>query len=136
MFIGTMWALMQRHTNSVVSRRMTVVACSLLLLGTTHMVIDIIRIEEGPVQQRDTLPGDPAAFFSDVTQWSFVYKNMLYMLQTLAGDGVVIYRCYVVWQSFGMIIIPLILIVGRNYWGRLCIPSPRQRSIRRIYLHR
>lgn len=52
-----------------------------------HMVIDIIRTEEGLVLDRDI---GPVAFFSDVSQWSFVYKNMLYMLQTLVGDGVVV----------------------------------------------
>ncbi|KIK82384.1 hypothetical protein PAXRUDRAFT_832241 [Paxillus rubicundulus Ve08.2h10] len=127
MFIGTMWALMQKRMNS--SKRMVVVTCSLLLLSTAHMVIDIIRIEEGLVQQRDTLPGGPAAFFSDVTQWSFVYKNMLYMLQTLVGDGVVIYRCYVVWQSLWIIIVPLILWLSVAVTGVGCIYFISQATI-------
>jgi hypothetical protein len=54
------------------------------------MIIDIIRTEEGLVQQRSTFLGGPIAFFSDVAQWSFVYKNLLYTLQTLVGDGVVV----------------------------------------------
>lgn len=35
----------------------------------------------------------PIGFFADVAQWSFVYKNMIYMLQTLVGDGVVVRHC-------------------------------------------
>jgi hypothetical protein len=54
------------------------------------MVIIIVRTEEGLVQQRDTFPGGPVAFFSDVAQWSFVCRYVLYMLQTLVGDGVVV----------------------------------------------
>ncbi|KAF8835805.1 hypothetical protein BDN67DRAFT_998576 [Paxillus ammoniavirescens] len=121
MFIGTMWALTKRCTSCGVSRRMVAVACSLLLFSTAHMVIDIIRIEEGLVQQRDTFPGGPIAFFSDVAQWSFVSKNVLYMLQTLVGDGVVIYRCYVVWQSFWVIAIPLMLWLSVAVTGVGCV---------------
>ena len=55
-----------------------------------HMVIDIIRVYEGLVLYRDTYPGGPICFFSDVSQWSFVYKNLIYTLQTLVGDGVVV----------------------------------------------
>ncbi|KAH7924281.1 hypothetical protein BV22DRAFT_518142 [Leucogyrophana mollusca] len=115
MFIGTLWALMQRRLSSGVNRRMTSVACLLLFFSTAHMVIDIIRTQEGLVRYRDTFKSPtlsgPVGFFSDVAQWSFVYKNMLYMLQTLVGDGVVIYRCYVVWQSWYIIVVPVLL------WG-------------------
>ncbi|KAG1728063.1 uncharacterized protein EDB91DRAFT_1022189, partial [Suillus paluster] len=109
MFIGTLWALVQRNMSGAVKRRMIVIAYSLLLFSTAHIIIDIIRTEEGLVQQRDTFPGGPVAFFADVAQWSFVYKNLLYTLQTLVGDGVVIYRCYVVWQSWYITIIPGLL---------------------------
>ncbi|KAG0705568.1 hypothetical protein DFH29DRAFT_905986 [Suillus ampliporus] len=109
MFIGTLWALVQRNMKNAVKRKMTIIAYSLLLFSTAHMVIDIIRTEEGLVQQRDTFPGGPVAFFADVAQWSFVCKNLLYTLQTLVGDAVVIYRCYVVWQSWYITIIPCIL---------------------------
>ncbi|KIJ65133.1 hypothetical protein HYDPIDRAFT_89176 [Hydnomerulius pinastri MD-312] len=109
MFIGTLWALMHRRMNSGVNVRMVSVACSLLIFSSAHMIIDIIRTEEGLVQQRNTFTDGPVGFFSDVAQWSFVYKNMLYMLQTLVGDGVVIYRCYVVWRSWWIIVIPALM---------------------------
>ena len=52
------------------------------------MVVDIIRTYQGLVEYRDTI--GPVAFFSEVSQWSFVYKNLIYTLQTLVGDGVVV----------------------------------------------
>ncbi|KAG8214977.1 hypothetical protein J3R82DRAFT_8379 [Butyriboletus roseoflavus] len=74
------------------------------------MIIDIIRTYEGLVEYRNTFqPDGPLGFFSDVSQWSFVYKNLVYTLQTLVGDGVVIYRCYVLWQSWLIIVLPIIL---------------------------
>ncbi|KAH7914810.1 hypothetical protein BJ138DRAFT_974767, partial [Hygrophoropsis aurantiaca] len=136
MFIGTMWALMRRRLNSIINRRMVIVALSLLCFSTAHIIIDIIRTQEGLVKYRDTfqVEGSPAfsgpvGFFSDVSQWSFVYKNMLYMLQTLVGDGVVIYRCYVVWQSWYVIVIPLLLWASVATTGIGCVYSISQATI-------
>ncbi|KAG1780861.1 hypothetical protein EV702DRAFT_1076196 [Suillus placidus] len=129
MFIGTIWVLFQRNISRAANRRMVTVACSLLLFSTAHLIIDTIRTEEGLVQQRSTFPGGPTAFFSDVAQWSFVYKNLLYTLQTLVGDGVVIYRCYVVWQSWYIIIIPCMLWCSVAATGAGCVYSISQATI-------
>lgn len=61
-------------------------------LSFKHMVVDIVRIDEGLVKYRDTFPGGPLAFFEDVAQNTFVIKNAIYTLQTLLGDGVVVRR--------------------------------------------
>jgi len=61
-----------------------------LSLSLKHMVVDIVRIDEGLVKYRDTFPGGPVAFFGDLTQNTFVIKNAIYTLQTLLGDGVVV----------------------------------------------
>lgn len=45
---------------------------------------------EGLILLRDTYPGGPIGYFSDVSQWTFVYKNYVYTVQTLIGDGVVV----------------------------------------------
>ena len=36
------------------------------------------------------LSGGPVAFFADVSQWTFVYKNYVYTAQMLLGDGVIV----------------------------------------------
>lgn len=55
-----------------------------------HLIIDIIRIMEGLILYRDTYPGGPISYFSNVSQWTFVTKNYLFTAQTLIGDGVVV----------------------------------------------
>ncbi|KAG2335436.1 hypothetical protein BDR05DRAFT_970821 [Suillus weaverae] len=109
MFIGTIWALTYKCHMRDVNRPITVVAVLLLVLSTAHMVVDIIRTEEGLVQYRNTFPGGPEAFFAEIARKTFVIKNAIYVLQTLLGDGVVIYRCYVVWQTVWVIILPSVL---------------------------
>ncbi|KAG1771536.1 hypothetical protein EDD22DRAFT_976864 [Suillus occidentalis] len=107
MFLGTMWASMYYRPDA--NRPIAFAAILLLLLSTAHLVVDIIRLEDGFVKYRHVFPGGPVAFFQDISQPTFVTKNIIYALQTMLGDGVVIYRCYVVWQSVWIIILPCML---------------------------
>ncbi|KAG1804079.1 hypothetical protein EV424DRAFT_310197 [Suillus variegatus] len=106
MFIGTIWALThERHMRSV-NRLITAVAVLLFVLSTAHMVVDIIRTEEGLVQRHNILQSGPEAFFTEISRETIMIHNAIYVLQTLLGDGVVIYRCYIVWRSIWIIILP------------------------------
>ncbi|KAG1722346.1 hypothetical protein EDB19DRAFT_464652 [Suillus lakei] len=109
MFMGTIWALTYKRSIHDINRPIAAVATLLFMLSTAHMVVDIIRIEDGLVTYRDTFPGGAAAFFADVSQETYVIKNVIYIFQTLLADGVVIFRCYVVWQSIWVIILPSML---------------------------
>ncbi|KAG1774151.1 hypothetical protein EV702DRAFT_1032453 [Suillus placidus] len=107
MFMGTMRALSYRKLSA--NRPIAFVAILMLILSTAHLAVDIFRLEDGFVKHRDILPGGPVAFFQDISQPTFVIKNLIYAVQTMLGDGVVIYRCYVVWQSVWVIILPSML---------------------------
>lgn len=109
MFIGTIWASTYKHD---VNRPIICVAILLFILSTAHIIVDIIRLEDGLVKYRNTFPGGPAAFFQDISQPTFFTKNIIYAFQTMLGDGVLIYRCYVVWRSIGIIILPSLLWCG------------------------
>jgi hypothetical protein len=61
-----------------------------VLKSPKHMIVDIIRVEDGLVKYRDTFPGGPAAFFADVAQVTYVTKDLIFILQTLLGDAVVV----------------------------------------------
>ncbi|KAG1842252.1 hypothetical protein DFJ58DRAFT_666040 [Suillus subalutaceus] len=109
MFIGTIWTFTYKKRMRDVNRPAAAVAVSLFLLSTAHLVVDIIRIEEGLVKYRNTFPGGPVAFFADDTQETYVIKSAVVVMQTLLGDGVVVYRCYVVWKSVRVIILPCMM---------------------------
>lgn len=126
MFVGTIWTLTYKRRIKEINRPIVVVAFMLLILSTAHMIVDIIRIEQGLVTYRDTFPGGPAAFFADVAQVTFVIKNIIYTLQTMLGDGMVIYRCYIVWQSVWVIIIPSLLWFGITVCGACAVYSVSQ----------
>jgi hypothetical protein len=54
------------------------------------MVLVIIEVEDGLMKYRNMFPGGPESFFTDLLQEIFIAKNVIYTLQTLLGDGVVV----------------------------------------------
>ncbi|KAG2037504.1 hypothetical protein BDR03DRAFT_956751 [Suillus americanus] len=117
MFIGTIWTFTYKRRTRDVNYSMVVVATLLFLISTVDMVLVIIQLEDGLVKYRDTFPGGPEVFFADTQQEAFIARHVMYTLQTLLGDGVVIYRCYVVWQSVWVIILPSMLWCGIAVFG-------------------
>ncbi|EIW82600.1 hypothetical protein CONPUDRAFT_163727 [Coniophora puteana RWD-64-598 SS2] len=112
LFAVTLWVLLWRD-NTVRGLVVKVsVAIALFLLSTAHMTLSVVRVIEGLVIYRDTYPGGPAAFFADVSQWTFAFKSLLWTLQTLIGDGVVIFRCYVAWDSWKAVALPIVMWFG------------------------
>lgn len=98
---------------------------------------------EGLILYRDSYPGGPIGYFSDLSQWTFVAKNYVFTAQTLMGDAVVVshffinidfghplmalqlYRCYLVWQSKVVMILPVLLwcTVASTYDTLLWAPN-------------
>ncbi|KAJ6466026.1 hypothetical protein C8R47DRAFT_1326321 [Mycena vitilis] len=109
MFIATMWTLTRNRKYGQINWTMLICACLLLILSTIHIASDIKRIYSGLVLFRDTYPGGPPAWFANGSDPSFIFKNAIYSFQTALGDGVVIYRCYMVWRSIWVIIFPVIM---------------------------
>jgi len=109
MFAGTIWVLWFRKSTRQVNRIMLTVACTLLFFSTAHIVIHIIRVMDGLILYGDSYPGGVNAFFGNTLQWTFMWKNYIYIGQSLLGDLVVIYRCYMVWQSYLVIVVPVML---------------------------
>lgn len=99
-----------------------------MLKSSKHMVVSIIRTEEGLVQYHDR----PKTLFAELSRGTFMTNGAIFVFQTLLGDGVVvgsiiyfpfrnwyrkafwmkIYRCYIVWQTVWVIILPSMLWCG------------------------
>jgi hypothetical protein len=57
-------------------------------------------------------PRGPAFYFWDFRRWDLIASNSMLCAMTWLGDGLVIYRCFVVWNyNYYIIILPLILLV-------------------------
>ncbi|KIK36779.1 hypothetical protein CY34DRAFT_810997 [Suillus luteus UH-Slu-Lm8-n1] len=128
MFIGTIWTLTYKRRTQDINRSTVAAATLLFLLSTVDVILVIIEVEDGLVKYRNKFPGGSELFFADLLQEIFIAKNVIYTLQTLLGDGVVIYRCYVVWQSVRVIILPCMLWCGIAAFGICWVYAPRSSS--------
>ncbi|KAJ7460674.1 hypothetical protein FB451DRAFT_1269874 [Mycena latifolia] len=126
MYIATMWILLSGRKLSHVNRPMVVAASLLLVLSSIHIVSDTKRIYTGLVLARDTYPGGPPAWFANGSDPSFIFKNIIYSFQTALGDGVVIYRCYMVWRKVWIIVVPIIMWLGVCTTAAGCIVTLSQ----------
>ncbi|OJA13761.1 hypothetical protein AZE42_01554 [Rhizopogon vesiculosus] len=98
----TLWALTYQRKSRDVARPMLAAACLLFLMGTLHMIFSANHVWQGFIVSSE----NPELYFEDVSKAT--NKMALNELETLFGDAILIYRCYVVWQRTDVIIIPII----------------------------
>ncbi|KAI0330249.1 hypothetical protein GY45DRAFT_1370957 [Cubamyces sp. BRFM 1775] len=125
MFGVTLYILKEnsRRAGRDMNYKMVSLSVALLICSTAHMIIDFVRACRGFVFERDSYPGGPIAFFAQPSESTFVAKNAVYTIQTLLGDGILIYRCYVVWQSWLIVAFPIVLWFWIAVVGVLCVQS-------------
>ncbi|KIJ09556.1 hypothetical protein PAXINDRAFT_17343 [Paxillus involutus ATCC 200175] len=121
LFGVAVWALTYQRTSAEIVRLVLGAAFLLFVLGTMHIVVDANHFWQGFITS-----GDPSAFFQDAPKNTF--KNILYLIETLVGDGVIIYRAYVVWQRVEFVIIPIIGWVATVVTGTYTIWAISQLS--------
>ncbi|KAF5327271.1 hypothetical protein D9619_004245 [Psilocybe cf. subviscida] len=89
-------------------------------------------------------PNGAISYLQNSNHWEFLGLNILLCIQTWLGDGLVIYRCYFVWDgNLWLIAVPVYLLLGSIginlyvlYWFRhpfIIAPAPGIRLLRSIY---
>ncbi|KAI0755811.1 hypothetical protein C8Q74DRAFT_324079 [Fomes fomentarius] len=112
MFTLAMYIMLRARHRRRVNYAMVAAGCALLTLATAEMGVNIARIYEGFISKGLAREGGPEGFFADVSETTFVLKSCLYNTQTLILDAVVIYRTYVVWQKFWIVVVPIVGWLG------------------------
>jgi len=91
--------------------RLVVISSSLFLLITWHEIIDAIRLFMAYKNSESNKGAD--LFYFNVTSTLSIMKTSVYLVETLASDLFILYRCYVVWNSsLFVIILPVILYIA------------------------
>ncbi|RDB26975.1 hypothetical protein Hypma_005082 [Hypsizygus marmoreus] len=75
----------------------------MFILSTAHVALAVNELLKGFVYQRDMDGGPPAFFRQNV----FPERKAIYIINTLLGDSLLVWRVYVIW--------------GRDW--RICVPS-------------
>ncbi|KAJ7044837.1 hypothetical protein C8F04DRAFT_1174595 [Mycena alexandri] len=80
------------------------------------------RLTWGPQNDKrvivDSLPGGPVGYLGILAQWDHVFSNVIYATQSILGDAVAVYRCWVLWnRNFFVVCLPFLLFFGSAVSG-------------------
>ncbi|KAJ7598600.1 hypothetical protein C8J56DRAFT_169867 [Mycena floridula] len=113
-FLNTTWTLLKKRP---LGKTMLAISLLIFIIATMHVVVNSVRIIRAFVVYADA-PGGPGAFFNQLAETTEMLGSSLYVLQTLVGDAVVLYRCYLVWERNILVVaLPFLLLLGSTATG-------------------
>ncbi|KAK7028271.1 hypothetical protein R3P38DRAFT_2935081 [Favolaschia claudopus] len=113
----TIWILVTRRAQNESANNMLGISVTMFVLATMHIGVNYTRIINAFVIFKDE-PGGPAAYFNQLSNFTQIFGSTIYVAQTLVGDAVVLYRCYIVYgRSFPVIAFPSLLLLGSTAAG-------------------
>jgi hypothetical protein len=108
----TMYMLCRNRSPSEINKKNVATATVLLILSTMHIIWNVKRVVTAFRHQHGRISGGGATSFLTRVNRDNIILCFTYLLQTMVGDAVLIYRCYTVWQSFSVILVPAVLWCG------------------------
>ncbi|KAI0352622.1 hypothetical protein OH77DRAFT_770519 [Trametes cingulata] len=118
LFVNTATALLwKRPAGQPLRSDMLGVLVLMFGIATIHVATNFSRIILAFIVHADA-PGGPAAFFNELSNFTQMFGSTLYVMQTLLGDAMVLYRCYLVWERrFIVVAFPCVLLLGSTATG-------------------
>ncbi|OBZ71515.1 hypothetical protein A0H81_08691 [Grifola frondosa] len=117
LFWSCMFVLTIRRRTPHINKLLVAIAVAMISFSTAHVSLGFQRLIEGFIVLRNQ-PGGPAAFFSDVSIPANVVKVGIHTVNSVIGDSVVVWRCYLVWnKSIKICVVPVLLIIASATCG-------------------
>ncbi|KAJ7720405.1 hypothetical protein B0H16DRAFT_1474396 [Mycena metata] len=88
-------------------------ASSILMfaVATAHVAMSCYRMIRGYVDFGNA-PGGPVSFLGVISHWTHIFNDVLFTIQSLLGDAMAVYRCWVLWdRDYKFLILPLALLI-------------------------
>ncbi|KAJ7882622.1 hypothetical protein B0H14DRAFT_3433416 [Mycena olivaceomarginata] len=83
----------------------------MFIVATLHIAMNGYRVITGYVDF-GTTPGGPVAFLGVISSWHHIFKDVMYTLQSLLGDAMAVYRCWILWnRDYRFVILPFCLLL-------------------------
>ncbi|KIP08922.1 hypothetical protein PHLGIDRAFT_103546 [Phlebiopsis gigantea 11061_1 CR5-6] len=106
-----------RRRTPKVNKLLVAIATVMFAFSTAHVSLGFQRLIEGFIVLRDK-PGGPGAFFSDVSIPANVVKVGIHTVNSIIGDSVVVWRCWLVWsRDWKMCVVPILLVIASAICG-------------------
>ncbi|KAJ7682245.1 hypothetical protein DFH06DRAFT_1388664 [Mycena polygramma] len=59
----------------------------------------------------------PVGYLGTLSQWTHVFENVIYA-QSIVGDSIAVYRCWVLWnRNFLIVCVPFLMVIGSTVSG-------------------
>ncbi|KAI0032622.1 hypothetical protein K488DRAFT_70471 [Vararia minispora EC-137] len=121
MFGATLGVLLRRRVRTgSLNKPLVGAGVCFFALSTVHICVDIHRLMRGLIDERTSV-GGPAAWFALAAEQTFVFKNAVYIVQTVLWDSVVVYRCHAVWADARVTAFLLVLLCSIVVTGIGCV---------------
>ncbi|KAF8799456.1 hypothetical protein BYT27DRAFT_7201511 [Phlegmacium glaucopus] len=111
LFLITLWVLFFHRKSERLNKLLFITSSLMMFFGTFHLAIDLVRMLDAFIIQRDA-PGGPVAYFTRLFEWSQILKTAIFAIQTVLADSFATYRCWVMWNRSWIVIIPSMSVVG------------------------
>ncbi|KAL7277969.1 hypothetical protein ACG7TL_007922 [Trametes sanguinea] len=106
-----------RRRTPKVNKLLVGIGTLMFAFSTAHVSLGFQRLIEGFIVLRDQ-PGGPGAFFSDVSIPANVVKVGIHTVNSIIGDSIVVWRCWLVWgRDWKMCVLPILLIIASAICG-------------------
>lgn len=85
LFIMTIYVLF-RCKQERLNKRLLATSTAMMLFGTLHLIVDLIRIFQGFIVERDSIGGS-VMYFARLYEWSQLLKTAIFVIQTVLADS-------------------------------------------------
>lgn len=117
-FIAVFILLLRSDSITSTNRRLFYTATLMFILSIVHMAIDVRRAVEAFINFGDQESGGSNVFYSNIGERLGIAKDVVYITQTLVGDGFVTYRLYMVWdRNLYIVILPIMMLLATGVTG-------------------
>ncbi|TFY61751.1 hypothetical protein EVG20_g6943 [Dentipellis fragilis] len=104
-----------------------VLAVLMFFLATTQIIVDTLNVFFAFVDHATR--AERIAFLMDSTQSIFAWKFSTVTTMIFFADCLVHYRCYVIWKSFWIVLLPFLTSVGSFVCGFVIIGATRNHAL-------
>ncbi|KAJ7614762.1 hypothetical protein B0H17DRAFT_966054, partial [Mycena rosella] len=88
------------------------IACAMFIIATWHFVITFYGVLQA-LSDTPTNEGGPGALLINTRPWHAIMRDALYITQSLLGDSVAIYRCWILWdRDWRVVVLPLVMLLS------------------------
>ncbi|KAJ7460860.1 hypothetical protein B0H11DRAFT_938401 [Mycena galericulata] len=99
------------------NRIMFAISIVMFTLATMHLGFNIARLIRGFITDRNA-PGGPVGYLGQLALWDHIFKDTIYATQSILGDAVAVYRCWILWNGdYRFVIFPSVLLIVSGISG-------------------